>query len=401
MNLKKTSGLILLSFVFGFTQCSDDDDLESETKGVAIKSAEAVSCTDLSDRTDWMLLFGGSWDNEDGILYDFRTEGYKITTDSPLDKFYTFSEDYNEGDILGADNYTYIRFAPKTYYSNINTLKSKAAESPCPVIHDQSSYDKLMKADILFTRYSGTVTEHLTDIDLIHGNVLLDFETIDLPLGAEIKIQGGGADLITPYQENETYYKAITLSFLSKQTSNEIILITGDEQVSVKTNFILADTHYRFTLRFDTDKKKLIVENVIQTRWSEEKNPFDNSGLDLIGITNIVGGTLHGNGKEGIDKSNIIITNTADWQNLMTRMNSVNDITERFKETEIDFERYMVIAVFLEVKTSGWRVEIDKIKEYDNYLTISTKEQIYETTEITQPFHIIKVPKTNKEIIFE
>lgn len=399
MKLRKSFGFVLLSVLFSFTQCSDDDNLKPETKGVAVKKADAVVCTDLSNKSDWMLLIGGDWNSQNGISYNFSVENKNITAHSPKNAFYTFKEEYAEGDLLVPDDYTYIRFVSPNYYSETNIMPSYAAERPRPVIHDQSSFEKLTKADILFCRYMGVVAEHLTDINLIHGNVLLDFETINIPPGAEIKIQGGVAGLITPYQENESHYKAIALSLLSTLSQNEIILFYGNEQVSVKTNFILADTHYRFTLRFDEQKKELIIENLIQTVWSEEEDPFKDSGLDLIGITHIIGGTL--NGSEGIEKSNRVITNATDWQELMAKMNSVNDLTEHFKETEIDFERYIVIAIFLEMKTSGWKVEINEIKESNNHITVSTKEQAYSTTVITQPFHIVKIPKTNKEIIFK
>ena len=61
----------------------------------------------------------------------------------------------------------------------------------------------------------------------------------------------------------------------------------------------------------------------------------------------------------------------------------------------------MVIAIFLEVKGSGWEVEIDTIIENENSINISTQEMEYATLEMTQAFYIAKIQNSDKTIIFE
>ena len=61
----------------------------------------------------------------------------------------------------------------------------------------------------------------------------------------------------------------------------------------------------------------------------------------------------------------------------------------------------MVIAVFLEIKPTGWEVEINGVVENENNITIIKEEMELDNTVITQPFHIVKIPITDKEIIFE
>lgn len=120
-----------------------------------------------------------------------------------------------------------------------------------------------------------------------------------------------------------------------------------------------------------------------------------------ITFTEIGKGALFGNGTEGIIQSNIIIDNTTDWQNLMTQMDSFSNVTTQFSETNIDFNAYTVIGIFLEVKPSGWEVEISNIEENTINIMVSKTETEAINSVITQPFHIVKIPITSKPIEFE
>lgn len=120
-----------------------------------------------------------------------------------------------------------------------------------------------------------------------------------------------------------------------------------------------------------------------------------------INFTEIGKGILDGNGSEGITQSNMVITNYNDWQNLINQMNSVNNVTDEFTETNIDFNTYQVITVFTEIKPTNWEVEISSIIENENNLTVSIIETEFDFTVITQPFHIVKIPITSKGIVFE
>ncbi len=120
-----------------------------------------------------------------------------------------------------------------------------------------------------------------------------------------------------------------------------------------------------------------------------------------ITFTEIGKGALFGNGTEGITQSNMVIDNSTDWQNLMTQMNSYSNVTTQFSETNIDFNTYTVIGIFLEVKPSGWEVEISNIEENTTNIMVSKTETEAINSVITQPFHIVKIPVTNKPIEFE
>ena len=85
-----------------------------------------------------------------------------------------------------------------------------------------------------------------------------------------------------------------------------------------------------------------------------------------INFTEIGKGALFGNGQEGISQSNLTISNTTEWQNLISQMNSVNNTTNNFTETDINFNEFIVFAIFLEVKGQGWEIETENVIENQN-----------------------------------
>ncbi len=126
----------------------------------------------------------------------------------------------------------------------------------------------------------------------------------------------------------------------------------------------------------------------------------NNTKSRSISFTEIGKGALYGSGSEGITQSNLVITNDTDWQNLMNQMNSVNNVSDNFTETNIDFTTYEVIAIFLDVKANGWEVSITNITEDNSNIYVDKIEKEYVNSVITQPFHIVKIPKSNKPVIF-
>ncbi|CAI8241130.1 MAG: Uncharacterised protein [Formosa sp. Hel1_33_131] len=131
---------------------------------------------------------------------------------------------------------------------------------------------------------------------------------------------------------------------------------------------------------------------------NDSQKPFQSTEITF---TEIGQGALFGNGVENISQSNLLINNQTDWQNLISQMNSVNNVSDTFFETSIDFDNFSVIAIFLEIKGNGWEVVINTIIENEDYITISIQETEFMTTVITQPFQIVKIPKTTKEIVTE
>ena len=106
-------------------------------------------------------------------------------------------------------------------------------------------------------------------------------------------------------------------------------------------------------------------------------------------------------GGENIPQSNFVFDNQTDWNIFINQVDIVNDLSGTFNETNIDFTTFTVIAVVEEIKTSGSEINIINVMENTNNIHISSELKMYASTVISQPFHIIKIPKTNKSIIFE
>ena len=120
-----------------------------------------------------------------------------------------------------------------------------------------------------------------------------------------------------------------------------------------------------------------------------------------INFTEIGKGSLFGNGVENISQSNLVINNQTDWQSLISQMNSVNNVSDTFSETSIDFNNYIILAVILEIKGNGWEVEISNIVENEANITVTVEEAELINSVINQPYHLVKTPITSKEIVFE
>jgi len=117
----------------------------------------------------------------------------------------------------------------------------------------------------------------------------------------------------------------------------------------------------------------------------------------------IAQGELYGNGQESITKQNLVIRTQEEWDNLLNAMNSVNNVSNSFAETEIDFNSYMVIAVFDEIRgNSGCSINISNIIEYIDKIVVDV--HIVTATSgadvMNQPFYIVKIPVIYN-IVFE
>lgn len=122
-------------------------------------------------------------------------------------------------------------------------------------------------------------------------------------------------------------------------------------------------------------------------------------------IPTIIGfGELYGNGQENITQQNRIITNTTDWNNLKSQMNIVNNVTQGFNETGIDFATCKIIATFDQIRGNGGHtIDNTIITENTNNIIVTIQQTSptgAATTVMTQPFKIVRIPISPKPIIF-
>lgn len=147
-------------------------------------------------------------------------------------------------------------------------------------------------------------------------------------------------------------------------------------------------------------KKILMLVTIVSLIACTEDDPIWNTvEFSLVGQ-----GALYGNGDEGIEKSNLVINDTDSWNELISKMDAVNDVSGSFNETDVDFDQYQIIAVFDEIRsTGGYTIDVVEITENETKLKVITEclGEGNATTVITQPFQIVKLSKTDKTVEFE
>ena len=104
-----------------------------------------------------------------------------------------------------------------------------------------------------------------------------------------------------------------------------------------------------------------------------------------------------------LDNGNYVIDNSTNWNSLLSMFSDGVIIDNVFSETNIDFCQYMVIAVVdVGHTTGGWSIDITNISETSTNIevTYSNLDSGDDTLIAIQPFHIVKIPKSNKPVIF-
>jgi hypothetical protein len=114
-------------------------------------------------------------------------------------------------------------------------------------------------------------------------------------------------------------------------------------------------------------------------------------------------GSLYSSGREGFSKEFSVIKTEQEWETLKTKLNSVNRVTDNFTETDIDFSLYQVLFVIDEVKgNGGWSIDITEIENQANQIvvTVTNLNKGNASSVITQPYQIVKIPVSDKEVQF-
>jgi hypothetical protein len=111
----------------------------------------------------------------------------------------------------------------------------------------------------------------------------------------------------------------------------------------------------------------------------------------------------------GIIQQNVIYNSESNWNALLNQIDSyyqafgINFTQLHFSETNIDFTKFTVIAVFDKVYGSGgYSIDITNIVENENNITVTVAnlQTGNASSSVNQPYHIVKIPKTSKPFIF-
>lgn len=113
-------------------------------------------------------------------------------------------------------------------------------------------------------------------------------------------------------------------------------------------------------------------------------------------------GNFYGGMQESIFKSCAKITGNSDWQELRKKMCSLKDVSPDFLETNIDFSRYDIIAVFDRIRIGEYYVVTLDLVEGRNMLFVKVGHEKIINQQIInnriQSYLIVKMPKSNKSI---
>jgi len=150
--------------------------------------------------------------------------------------------------------------------------------------------------------------------------------------------------------------------------------------------------------------KTLILSLVIFISLSCSNTTDDNSSTTVIEtpITpTLIGKSSISNPSTPLQ--NVLITNQLQWDSLLLSMNEVNNVSSSFTETNINFSNYDIVAAFRNpISNSGSSVDITNIVENQTQRLVTIQ---YLTngfnSNIAQPFHIVKLPKSSKPVIFQ
>lgn len=101
-----------------------------------------------------------------------------------------------------------------------------------------------------------------------------------------------------------------------------------------------------------------------------------------------------------IEQENTVITNPTDWNQLLELLDGIVEISE----TNIDFNTFQIVVSIDEERghTGHW-LEISEIMENENNITVTILNGEYDSgyTAISRPYHIVKIPKPDKPVVFE
>lgn len=130
----------------------------------------------------------------------------------------------------------------------------------------------------------------------------------------------------------------------------------------------------------------------------------DTNASTNLAFVEIAHSNLYGSGDDSLVDQNLVIQNETEWNNLMTQIDAFGNISD-VNETEIDFLEYTVIAIFDEIReSSGYDKRILKIAQGEETIIVTI---VYEspsgivTYPILQPYHIVKIVKTDLPIVFQ
>ena len=132
----------------------------------------------------------------------------------------------------------------------------------------------------------------------------------------------------------------------------------------------------------------------------------DNSSAPFVPVTItpvLIGKGYFGSG-ENFTPENLVISNQVDWNTFLTQINVNINYSSTFSETNINFTNFKIIAIIDSQRGhTGHSINIDTVIENLDNITVnySLLNSGDGYTTMIQPYHIIRIPRINKPVIFQ
>ena len=120
-----------------------------------------------------------------------------------------------------------------------------------------------------------------------------------------------------------------------------------------------------------------------------------------LDFTLIGKGTMRGNESGNLNKQNVVVTDSIQWHRLLSEMDSHRSVSSSLTETNIDFDKFQLIVIIDSVRPNLCEINIKSITENKSDISVCIEKTSYDATAVTQPFCIVKIGKTNKNITFK
>jgi hypothetical protein len=249
-----------------FISCRKDSKVNSGKITVPVETLKAgVENTDISIRSNWKLVLYHSY-------YIAKVNGDTVTG-TPEAKPHSFLTGSDDLMPLLPDEEPGIFFFSVGYIDGPEFLVVKDGPPAFPNIRDQATLNDLVNADMLFGKYSGFALKNLSNIKLVHANALLDFETENLPAGAELKLLDLGRPF-TPFQYEANHYQAIVTGNWHSTTNTSVSVKTATKEYKadiINNADLKGNTRYHFKLTLNNEQ--LVVENLDTSSWGAAQWP--------------------------------------------------------------------------------------------------------------------------------
>ena len=139
----------------------------------------------------------------------------------------------------------------------------------------------------------------------------------------------------------------------------------------------------------------LLAFVVLSCSKNEDKNNYVNNTITPVLIGK---GTHSGTATE----SNLVITNQIQWEQTMNLLTYQN--TSTFTETNIDFNHFQLLASIDTIRgDTGYSINISNVTENENNITVTVTSEYSGSGffVLSRPFQIVKIPRSNKPVVFQ